>query len=284
MPDTLQPDNRIASVTLFVSDLRLAKNFYIERLGLRLHREFETSVWLGAKTEFLELIEKPGGRRIHRATGLYHFAILVPTRKDLAFSLNRLLSTDTPLDGLADHLVSEAIYLSDLDGNGIEIYRDRPRSDWPREGHEIRMATERLDIQGLLAGVRGQTDTRNGLDLRTTIGHIHLSVADIKQSEFFYTNVLGFDLVQRLGSSAGFVSTGGYHHHIGYNTWMSAGSPPPSPDALGLKWFAILIPNQDELNGILDRCRAYGVAATEMEEGIAIRDPAHNTVLLQLET
>ncbi|MCI0396130.1 MAG: VOC family protein, partial [Chloroflexi bacterium] len=248
----------------------------------QLHRRDGDVAWLGAgAADLLVLHERPGARRhLRGVTGLYHFAVLTPSRLALARSLQHLADTQTPLQGFADHLVSEAIYLADPDGNGIEIYRDRPRSEWPRRNGQVQMASDPLDIEGILAELRGQDAPWTGLDPETTIGHMHLHVADLEAAEAFYVGVLGFELIARLSHSAGFVSAGGYHHHIGYNVWAGVGAPPPPPDAVGLRWYEIRLPDAAALDQVVDRLRQANRPLEEQPAGFFVRDPAQNGILL----
>jgi catechol 2,3-dioxygenase len=227
----------------------------------------------------LILTENPSAPTVHRATGLYHFAILVPSRVDLAQVLKNIGDTETPVQGFSDHLVSEAIYLADLDGNGIEVYRDRPRAEWYDSNGNLRMASDPLDLRGLLGELNGKEGSWAGLDPKTVLGHMHLQIADVRREEAFYRDVLGFDVMMNMGS-ASFVSAGGYHHHIGMNIWNSAGAPPPPPDAVGLRYFTVQLPSRDGLSKTIDRVRNAGVSVDETETGLLVRDPSHNGVVL----
>ena len=199
----------------------------------------------------------------------------------MAQSLRRIAETRTPVEGFADHLVSEAIYLPDPDGNGIEIYRDRPRAEWQFTNGQLKMGTDPLDVDGVLAELAGQAEPWSGLHPDTVLGHMHLHVANIPQAEAFYRDVLGFDLVMRYGPTASFLSAGGYHHHIGVNTW--SGSTLPPSDAVGLRWFVIHLPDKDELGRVTERVRQAGVALEEREEGLLLRDPVQNGIILAVE-
>jgi catechol 2,3-dioxygenase len=218
---------------------------------------------------------------------------------DLANSLKRIITTNTPVQGFADHLVSEAIYLADPEGNGIEIYRDRPREKWAYEGDQIKMGTEPLDVEGLLAwayegdqikmgteplDVEGlladANENRDGLPSGTRMGHIHLHVSDIAEAEAFYTRLLSFDLVLRYGPSAAFFSVGGYHHHIGVNTWAGEGAPPQPVGALGLRHFVIQVKDEIELAQIAARAEEEGVLIVETELGLQLHDPSANAIVL----
>ena len=184
-------------------------------------------------------LQQPAVPKPRRTTGLYHFAILVPSRAALGRSLRRLVDARYPLTGAADHLVSEAIYLDDPDGLGIEIYRDRPRDSWRRlAGGQIAMSTDPLDVQNVLDEPGAET-AWNGLDAATVMGHVHLHVPHLDTAEQFYCGRIGFDPMLRGYPGALFVSAGGYHHHLGLNTWAGVGAPPPPENAVGLQSFTI---------------------------------------------
>ena len=192
----------------------------------------------------LVLVEEAGARPAFGHTGLYHFALLVPRRADLARWLAHAARDRVPLVGLSDHFVSEALYLSDPDGHGIEIYWDRPREVW--EGQvAARMTTLPLDVDDLLGELddpgAGQFD---GLPDDTVMGHVHLKVAAIPETVAFYRDLLGFGLMAQLGEQAAFLGAGGYHHHIGANTWESAGAAPPPPGTAALRHATIVLPDE----------------------------------------
>ena len=183
------------------------------------------------------------------------------------------------MQGAADHGVSEALYLADVDGNGIEIYRDRPRGEWPFSGGRLQMMAEPLDIDRLLADGAGAPE--HSLASGTTIGHIHLQVPRLDDARRCYVDVLGFDLMQRYGPSALFVSAGGYHHHIGLNTWAGVGAPPPPPGAIGLDHFDVVLPDQAPVAASIERVRASGIPADPYADGLLVRDPAGNALVLR---
>lgn len=278
---SIHPATSIGYVHLSVANLDRALAFYQDKLGFLLRRREGQTAYLGAGgPDLLLLTEKPGARSVSGVTGLYHFAILTPSRLALAQSLRRLAETRTPVQGFADHWVSEAIYLADPDGNGIEIYRDRPRNEWPRQNGQLQMATDPLDIQGILAELEPQPEPWTGLEAATTLGHVHLHVATIPSAEAFYGDILGFDLILRYGPSASFVSAGGYHHHLGLNTWAGVNAPPPPPDAAGLRYFTINLPDQAALAVVVKRIEEAGVTFQEKDGVIFLRDPAQNGVVL----
>ena len=280
----IHPATRPGLVALTVPNLERSLEFYEHGLGLQVERYQMGHAILrpSAGRELLELVEKTDAvRPLGRRTGLYHMAILLPSRLDLARALRRLVQNRWPVQGAADHLVSEALYLSDPDGNGIEIYRDRPRDEWPYREGQIQMATDPLDIQGLQSELQDDRQPWSGLPSATVLGHVHLKVAGIPEAEAFYCRVLGFDLVTRYGPSAAFVSAGGYHHHIGLNTWESAGAPPPAPDSAGLRYFTLRLPDETELGKVTARIHQAGIALQETPQGLLVRDPSGNGIMLR---
>ncbi len=285
---SIDPNTSVGAVRLTVSDLSRSRDFYERTIGLAATEQDDGTIALGAPgaPPILELRGDASANPLQRrATGLYHFAILLPTRRDLALALVRLAQSRWPLDGASDHLVSEALYLSDPDGNGIEIYRDRPREQWRETDGQIEMATLPLDLDDILSelsdGDRGEAHVPAG----TSIGHVHLQVADLGTAEEFYNRVLGFDVMVRTYPQALFVSAGGYHHHIGMNTWQSAGAAAPPPGSVGLRSYEVLLPSEDELQRVLDRVREAGLDAEEAPDGATLlRDPSGNGVLLRTRT
>jgi catechol 2,3-dioxygenase len=282
---SIHPATTIGAVYLTVADLPRSLAFYQKNIGFRLQREENGLAYLGVRpaNPLLVLQERPDARPAHRVTGLYHFAILVPSRLRLARSLQHLAETQTPLQGFSDHLVSEAIYLADPDGNGIEIYRDRPRQDWYDADGNFLLGNAPLDLDGIMAEAAGDSEPWHGLHPDTVIGHIHLHVSHIPPAEQFYINVLGFDLMARYGPTASFVSAGGYHHHIAFNTWAGVGAPQPGVDTAGLRWYEIRLSNTAEVGQVADRIRQAGLPLEERPDGLFVRDPAQNGILLTTE-
>ena len=268
---------------LTVADLDRSLAFYQGALGFQIHRQGGNTASLGAgESDLLKLTEVPGAVHVPHWTGLYHFAILVPSRLFLAKSLRNMIDNGVALQGAADHLVSEALYLADPDGNGIEIYRDRPRDKWEYENGTLKMGTEPLDVQGLLAELENSIDNGQGLPKNTRLGHMHLHVAHLPEAVEFYEKVLGFDLLLNYGGSAAFLSAGGYHHHIGVNTWNGVGAAPPPKDSVGLRYFTILVPEQREMNALIKRLERAQVHYDERKDGIFMRDPSENGILAVL--
>ncbi len=300
--DTIDPATAIGTVHLTVSDLDRSVAFYEQTLGL-LAGAAEGSTVLLAGPDGAPLVELEGNPAAHpldpRATGLFHMAILVPSRLELAHSLRRLAMHRWPLAGASDHLVSEALYLSDPDGNGIEIYRDRPRDQWPRSNGQLEMATLPLDLDHLLgeltgpAGVTTATASKSKaaaanlspapdtLPAGTRMGHVHLQVSDLNEAEEFYSGLLGLEVTVRGYPGALFVSAGGYHHHIGLNTWRSAGASPPPSGSIGLRDFELLLTDERGLERVVGRVEAAGIAADTVADGVRVRDPSGTAVVLR---
>jgi len=278
---TLDARTAIGAVRLRVADLDRVQAFYERAIGLETIERDASEVHLGAgERRLVELAGDAGApKRPRGTTGLFHLAILVPGRAHLAAALRRIAEADSGLTGASDHLVSEALYLQDPEGNGIEIYRDRPREEWPRENGEVRMATLPLDLAGLLGDAEpgGPGPMAPG----TRMGHVHLNVADIPAAEAFYAGGLGFDVTVRGYPGALFVSAGGYHHHLGLNTWVGEGAPPPPPGSRGLEHYEITVPDGEELAPIARRLEAAGVEAPREGDALRFADPFRNGILLR---
>ncbi len=266
----------LTGLLLRVRDREAALRFYRDTLGLQLEAQNNTLRLRpdgGALTLTLE-VEPEAPRRPARSVGLYHFALLLPDRTPLAAILRRLLEANWPLDGAGDHGVSEALYLRDPEGNGIELARDRPREEWPRAGEGVAMVTDPVDIKGLLA----TAPTAAPLHPATILGHMHLSVHDLKAGETFYASALGLNVTQRSYPGALFLAAGDYHHHLGLNTWGS-GRPAP-PGATGLLAYAWRLPpgTVEELARHLST-RAVEYAAAP--RGLTVKDPFGITVTVE---
>jgi catechol 2,3-dioxygenase len=267
---TIPAQTTIGRVDLTVADAATLRDFYERVVGLR------------DPARLVGLHEQPGAPPPDpRATGLFHMAILVPTRRDLALALARIGQAGWPLSGASDHLVSEAIYLRDPEGNGIEIYRDRPREEWGRSGDGIRIDTLPLDLEDVLGELSGDgTAAEPGpMPPETRMGHVHLKVADLAAAEEFYVGVLGFEVTAR-APGATFVSAGGYHHHVGFNVWSSSGGPPPPPGSRGLRSYQVRLPGEDDLEAMRGRVEAAGAPVEVTDAGVLTADPSGNHLLL----
>lgn len=238
---SLPNDAHVGQVSLTVGDLDRSLAFYTTVLGFDADTPRDGVVALrppGGRV-LIELHERRGAAaKPRRSAGLFHFAILVPSRAALGRTLRRLAEQRWPLSGASDHLVSEALYLDDPDGLGIEIYRDRPRDSWQVVNGELAMSTDPLDLQSIVEEP-GAEIPWNGLEAGTVMGHVHLHVPHLDAAEAFYCGRIGFDPIVRRYPGALFVAAGGYHHHLGLNVWAGLGAPPPPEDAVGLRGFTI---------------------------------------------
>ena len=275
--DPIAPATRMGTVALTVADLDRSIGFYERVLGLRVLTRDDGRASIGAGGELLSLVEEPGARSARGYTGLYHFALLVPERSDLARWLAHVARERIPLAGASDHFVSEAIYLSDPDDHGIEVYRDRPREHW--EGQVSRMTTLPLDIADLLSEVDAN-ESFGGLAEGTTMGHVHLRVAEIPETVRFYRDVIGFDLMVLFANQAAFLSAGGYHHHVGANVWESHGAPPPPAGTARLRHATVVLPDAAERDRVAGLVAAAGQEPEAHEDGVLVRDPSGNALLL----
>jgi catechol 2,3-dioxygenase len=264
---------RIGAVALAVHDLDRMVAFYGDVIGLDVQAREQARVELGAGGESLLVLEhRPDARPDDRRTaGLFHTAFLMPHRSDLGRFVRHLAAGRTPVSGAADHLVSEAIYLDDPEGNGVEIYADRPAAGWQRDGTAIAITTDPLDIQNLMAS-SGDAPPFHRAPAGLRIGHVHLRVGDTARAEQFYGGLLGLDVTARMRGAV-FLSSGGYHHHIAANTWSSAGVGRRDDDRTGLAWLR------------LDATGAYlaDVAARLADAGLDatnLHDPWHIPVRL----
>jgi catechol 2,3-dioxygenase len=268
-------------VHLTVSDLARSLDFYRSALGLEVQDEGDGRAALGAGgTELLVLREQPGAPPADGHTGLFHFALLLPDRTALARFLAHAARERVPLQGLSDHYVSEAIYLGDPDHHGIEIYADRPRERWEGEVAR-RMTTLPLDTESLLGELEDpQSEPFEGLPDGTTMGHVHLRVADIPAALAFYRDLLGFELTAEYGDQAAFLAAGGYHHHLGANTWQSRGASPPPPGSAALRHATIVLPGQADRDRLLALVEESGQDVEETDDGPLVRDPSGNGLVL----
>jgi catechol 2,3-dioxygenase len=263
---------RIGSVGLKARDLPRLTDFYQHAIGLQVLDKDSRSARLGAGgVTLLELEAAPAAMPDDpRTAGLYHTAFLQPTRADLGRWLVHVAQSRVPLSGASDHLVSEAIYLDDPEGNGIEVYRDRKPEEWRWNGDRIQMATDRLNLDNLAAEARNSAYAGAPEALR--IGHIHLRVGDLALTQQFYSGAIGLDPTAGRGGAL-FMSSGRYHHHVGSNTWHSAGAGRREDDRAGLAWFAFEAADAAVRDGTVARLEAAGVPAEANTNYVEVRDP-----------
>jgi catechol 2,3-dioxygenase len=284
----IDPGTRVGALALSVANLDRSLAYYTGAIGLELvRREGGDAILAAGGTPLLLLREQPSALpwMTDAMTGLYHFAILVPRRVDLGRWLRHYLTLPFPPPGQGDHVVSEALYLRDPDGHGIEIYADRPREGWRWTDGRVQMGGGPVDIRGLLAEAERAGEPWTGMPRGTRLGHMHLQVGNIPQAESFYHGLLGFDVTAAM-SSALFLSAGGYHHHIGMNTWHSEGAPPAPNDTARLRFFTVDLPSEDARRAVVARLEAAGHDLRRSPEAdvVAVQDPWHNTIVLQVGT
>jgi catechol 2,3-dioxygenase len=280
---SIDPGTTMGAVRLAVADLDGVHDFYRRAIGLSELEPEDGIVRLGTEGSDEALVELAGDPdappRPRGTSGLFHLAILVPGRADLARALQRVAEAGWRLSGASDHLVSEALYLSDPEGNGIELYRDRPREEWPVRDGELQMDTLPLDLDGVLGELRRE-DADAPMPAGTRIGHVHLNVGDLAAAEAFYSGALGFDVVVRGYPGAIFVSAGGYHHHLGLNTWAGEGASAPPPGSRGLRQFEIRLPGEAQLVAEENRLREAGFEPVSEGGTVRSTDPSGNRLVL----
>jgi catechol 2,3-dioxygenase len=261
----------LGPIHLTVADLDRAVAWYDRSLGLRVHASEGRTAELGDGEEtVIVLYADPDAQPAGRHAGLYHYALLYPSREALARAALRLAATRTPIEGASDHHTHEAIYLPDADGNGIELAWDRSRTAWPADlGYGAR--PDPLDFASLMATVEGEEPTPR-VDPGLRIGHVHLHVGDVEQAIAFYCGLVGFDVQMNLGSAA-FVSAGGYHHHLGLNVWRGHGVGAPPAHTIGLRHWTVRLPQRADVDEVRARLERAGVTTTDAETGFEVEDP-----------
>lgn len=284
-PESKQGENREilpAGLTLGPAHLKVASlersiGFYERVIGLTVIDRAGDAAQLGGDggPAVIVLHERPGARSVTRHSGLYHVALLYESRQELAEVGQRIQAARVPIDGASDHGTHEAFYLPDPDGNGLELAWDREPAVWPNLADVTAIAPRPLDIGGLFNLVSGRAEVPHaGAGLR--VGHLHLHVGDISDSLAFYRETIGFDLITEIPQTAAFVSAGGYHHHLAFNTWQGSGAPPAPEDAIGLLHWTVELPDARDLQALRDRVDAAGVGVYEVENGIELLDPSGN--------
>jgi catechol 2,3-dioxygenase len=288
---SIHPATRVGAVSLNVADLENQLTFYQQVLGFKLHWREGNQAGLGAGgADLLRLVEQPDFKRYGRVTGLYHFAVLFPDQRELARAIGRLFALKYP-NYPTDHIMTKTTYLDDPEGNGIELYTESPEDGtWTLANgvYETRRADgslsdgrEPLDVNALLSHLREDDRLDAAIPPETRMGHIHLHVRNIEEAVDFYHGIIGFDVMGIAKAfRMAFVSAGGYHHHVGLNTWQGEGAPPPPADALGLRHFAVELPDQNALDQVIARVENAGIPANQTEDGLLLYDPSQNGVML----
>lgn len=290
---SIHPATRIGQVTLNVADLDQQIDFYQHSLGFHLHWQTNDRAGLGNDLDdFLQLIHVPGAKRYRRVTGLYHFAILYPSRRELARAVARLLELNIQ-NHPTDHVMTKSTYLQDPEGNSIELYAESPEDGvfvYENGGFGARRADGRLsdgreplDLPALFSHLTREDRLLDPISDQVHMGHVHLHVCDLQDALDFYHGVLGFGIMGMARPfQVAFVSAGGYHHHIGLNTWQGVGIPQPPANAQGLRYFKVILPNQAALEAVLERVHRAGLSVEVMEGGLMVLDPCLNGVLLEI--
>jgi catechol 2,3-dioxygenase len=291
-PFRIHPDALPGRVSLTVADLDRQISFYERVIGLQLQGRDEDTARMGAGgDDLIHLVQIPGAVRHPRTTGIYHFAILLPSRRELARAIARLFTLRWP-NAPTDHVMTKTTYLDDPEGNNIELYADTPEDgEWgfangqfyarwadgrPSDGREP------LDVEALLEHMEEGDSIDVPMPPETRMGHFHLYAADLEASRRFYVDVLGFDLMGLAASfRMGFVSAGGYHHHVGFNTWMGEGAPAPPKDSLGLRYISFALPDRKALEAVVTHARDRGAEWEETSAGPMTADPSGNRILLE---
>ena len=267
----LPADLRLGAVHIVVTDLDRSVAFYERSIGLRLHGRDGDVARLGAGGEdLLVLHERPDAKRAGRHAGLYHFALLYPTRRELGRAVRRLAETETPIQGASDHGISEAIYLPDPDGNGIELAADRGREHWGDLRDPTTIGPRPLDLQDLVAPVAGE-ELPEHADRDLVVGHLHMHVGNVADALAFYRDLAGFEVMTDFGSAA-FVAAGDYHHHLGLNVWKGEGVQPNPPDAVGLEQWTVIV-DEGAIAALRQRFEAAGVEVADDGDGFRVADP-----------
>ena len=273
-----------AEVTVTVADLARSVEYWENAIGLQVNSRENGTARMGVPgRDLLVLQEQPGARPGRgTSTGLFHLALLLPDRAWLAGWLEHAARSGVHLTGASDHFVSEALYLRDPDGHGIEIYRDRPRDTWTKaEDGSLNIGTVALDLHDLM-GARDPSRSFERMPEGTVMGHVHLQVAQLVEARRWYTDVLGFDLMTEIPGQASFVATGGYHHHLGMNVWAGVGAPPPPPDQAALKRAALEVDTAERLDEIESRLADAGAEPVRDGDRVLVADPSRNPLELRV--
>lgn len=275
-----KPVTYVGEVGLKVVDLKKMKQFYQEIIGFDVISEEQNYVELGAGGKVLVKLEAIEGvtPKQGRYAGLYHFAILLPTREDLGKILVHLHQQGIQL-GSSDHLVSEALYLSDPEGNGIEIYRDREPEQWNWNNDEVAMAVDPIDAQGLVEAAQNSPEPWKGMPETTVMGHIHLHVSNLVEARDFYVEALGFEVVSSLGGQALFLADQKYHHHIGMNVWNGTGIPALPEKEAGLHYYTLIM-EEDKRKELGKKLQTMGTEIVEHGNYWEVKDPSGNAIRL----
>ena len=290
---SIHPATLMGHVALTVANLENQIAFYTQMLGFKLHWQEGDRAGLGTgERELLRLTQETNLKRYRGVTGLYHFAVLFPNRRELARAVARLFALKVE-NYPTDHIMTKTTYLDDPEGNGIELYAESPEDGtWSlangeyitrRKDGSLSSGREPLDVDALFRNLKQDDPLDQPVPPETRMGHVHLHVRNIEEAVDFYHGIIGFDLMGVAKAfRMAFVSAGGYHHHLGLNTWQGEGAPPPPADAAGLRYFTIELPSQEALNQVIERVDAAGISSSQTQDGLLFHDPSQNGVMLTL--
>jgi catechol 2,3-dioxygenase len=290
---SIHPKTQMGAISLKVANLENQLKFYQQAMGFQLHGRDGNKAGLGSGgKDLLLLTEEPGLKKYRGVTGLYHVAYVFPNKRELAIAMARLFAIKYP-NSPTDHILTKTTYLDDLEGNGIELYCESPEDGTWRfadgKYESIRAdgswsdGREALDIDALFQNLKEDDRLDVPVPPEFRIGHVHLHVRDVDEAVDFYHGIIGFDVMGIAKAyQMGFVSAGGYHHHLGLNTWQGRGAPPPPPDAVGLRYFTIDLPNQKAYDEVVARVDAAGIPSNQTEAGLFLHDPSQNGVVLRV--
>ena len=288
---SIHPKTMMGAISLTVVNLENQLKFYQQAMGFKLHWREGNKAGLGAGgKDLLLLTEEPGLKKYRGVTGLYHVAYVFPSKRELAIAMARLFAIKYP-NSPTDHILTKTTYLDDLEGNGIELYCESPEDGtWKfangkyesyRTDGSWSDGREPLDVEALFKHLKDDDRLDAPIPPETRIGHVHLHVRDVDEAVDFYHGIIGFDVMGIAKAyRMGFVSAGGYHHHIGLNTWQGEGAPPPPPDAIGLRYFTIDLPDQKTYDEVVARVDAAGIPSNQTEAGLLLHDPSQNGAIL----
>ena len=288
---SIHPKTLMGAISLTVANLDNQLEFYQKAMGFKLHWREGNKAGLGAGgADLLLLTEEPNLKKYRGVTGLYHVAYVFPSKRELAIAMARLFAIKYP-NSPTDHIMTKTTYLDDLEGNGIELYCESPEDGmWKfangkyesyRKDGSWSNGREALDVDELFGHLKEDDKLDVSIPPETRIGHVHLHVRDVNEAIDFYHGIIGFDIMGVAKEfQMGFVSAGGYHHHLGLNTWQGAGAPPPPADAVGLRYFTIDLPDQKAYDEVVARVDAAGIPSNQTEAGLLVHDPSQNSVIL----
>ncbi len=290
---SIHPATLMGHVALTVANLENQIAFYTQVLGFKLHWQEGNRAGLGTgERELLRLTQEPNLKRYRGVTGLYHFAVLFPNQRELARAVARLFALKIE-NYPTDHIMTKTTYLDDPEGNGIELYAESPEDGtWSlangeyitrRKDGSLSSGREPLDVDALFRNLKQDDPLDQPVPPETRMGHVHLHVRNIEEAVDFYHGIIGFDVMGVAKAfRMAFVSAGGYHHHLGLNTWQGEGAPPPPADAAGLRYFTIELPSQEALNQVIERVDAAGISSSQTQDGLLFHDPSQTGVMLTL--